>query len=382
MHRFVADHLDEVLARFEVDARQRLPDAPLDATQVDNVRTLLLALSRPGRPDAAAGSAPGGADRETIQHCADILARARLKQQVSLGDVIAELLSLQRIVVQLWLDSGMTEDWPKSDFMAFVARMDDAIRQCIDAYNERVARMRELFLGALGHDLRSPLSAVVVGAEYLLKSEKLEAEPLKVAVRIRNAAARMQGMLDDLVDFTRTRLGHRLPVTLHRMNLSAVVEQSVSEIAAVHPDTQVKTLLDGDLWGEWDESRLQRLLVNLLGNAALYGRAGTPVEVEARGTEQAVELQVRNQGDPIPADVAARIFDPLVRGLARGEDRRMRHKGMGLGLYICREVARAHHGQISVVSTDSGTAFVVTLPKQPPTPPSTAPGRPLASGAG
>lgn len=372
MQDFVRARMEEILSRFCGDASARVPEAPLTQQQVENVHRLLLALAQANLwGPATRGAATSSDDPQwdsgqtvTIRTCADSHARSRLKQQVPLGDVIAELMSLQRIVVGMWLEDETADEVSKSDFMSFVARMDDAIRQCIVAYNERVARLRELFLGALGHDLRTPLATILTGSEYLLKSEQLEGEALKLAVRLRNSAQRMQGMLDDLVDFTRTRLGNQLPLKVARVNLADLVAQVVSEISISSPGRSVEVDAMQEMWGDWDEARLHRLLSNLLSNALQYGDPASPVELRARpsGDGSAAELSVRNQGEPIPAELLANIFDPLVRGTISSDERRMRDKGMGLGLYICRQVAKAHGGVIAVSSGDSGTEFVVRLP--------------------
>ena len=172
---------------------------------------------------------------------------------------------------------------------------------------------------------------------------------------------RMKQMIDDLLIFTRTRLGDALPVSFAPQDLGRICRDAVDEVRASYPAAQIDLRLAGELQGRWDGSRLGQLVVNLLTNAVRYGSG--PVMVEAHGDNERITLVVANEGNPIPERALPTLFDPLTR--ASPPDRRGTAAGMGLGLYICRCIASAHQGSIGVVSSGHETRFTVCLPCSP-----------------
>ena len=170
-------------------------------------------------------------------------------------------------------------------------------------------------------------------------------------------------MLADLTDFTRTRLGTRLPIRRSRLEFGALLRQTIDELDAAYPATDFDYDCAGDLWGEWDASRLAQLLSNLVGNAIQHGDVDKPIRVSARAEGEDVVLAVHNEGPPIAPEMIGKVFDPLMRGLAQTE-RGRRLGSLGLGLYISDEIAKAHYGGIDVVSSrEGGTTFTVRLPR-------------------
>jgi len=170
-------------------------------------------------------------------------------------------------------------------------------------------------------------------------------------------------MIEDLLDVSRTRLGGSLPLEPASVDLTAVCNQTLRELRALHPGSSLLTTLGGDLRGVWDAARLEQLLTNLVRNAIQHGDATRPVTISARGEDERIILKVHNEGDPIPAATLARIFEPLVRGVGpKGAGKPGRN--MGLGLYIACTIAEAHGGSIEVESSrKSGTCFTVSLPR-------------------
>jgi signal transduction histidine kinase len=167
-------------------------------------------------------------------------------------------------------------------------------------------------------------------------------------------------MVDDLLDFTRTRLGDSLPVSVSPQDAGRLCNNACDEVSACFPQANVQVCLDGNLAGNWDGDRLSQLVVNLLVNAIQHGKGA--VLLSARAEEESVEIAVSNEGDPIARQVMANIFDPLMRTYTPPE-RRGAAAGVGLGLYICRCIAQAHGGSISVSSANTTTVFTVTLPR-------------------
>ncbi len=228
-------------------------------------------------------------------------------------------------------------------------------------------RLHELFTAVLGHDLRGPLSAITTAAELLLR--RPDETTRTVAQRLLRSGQWMGRMIEDMLDLARTRQGGGMSMASERFDLGALAERVVQERQSTRPDKQVLLERHGNLQGDWDEDRLTQVLSNLVGNALRHGDEA-PVQVELDGSHAAeVRLSVHNGGE-IPADVLPHIFDPFRSGRARAEEapsRRTasRNEGLGLGLYIVREIVRAHGGQLQVESAAGHTRFGVTLPRTP-----------------
>jgi signal transduction histidine kinase len=173
------------------------------------------------------------------------------------------------------------------------------------------------------------------------------------------SAQRMERMIGDLLDLTRTRLGGTIPLRRRPASLHQVCEDAIAEIRAGHPDAVVRLLLTEDLRGEWDADRLTQVVANLVGNAIQHGN-DTPITLTGQEHGDAVTLAVHNEGPAIPSEVLPFVFEPLAR--ARTEDGAAH--SIGLGLFIARAIVSAHGGDIDVSSSaDAGTTFTVRLPR-------------------
>ena len=220
----------------------------------------------------------------------------------------------------------------------------------------RRAELREQFVAVLGHDLRNPLAAIDAGTR-LLRRERLGDEAASVVGMIRGSVARMAGLIDDVLDFARGRLGGGLEVDLVAGDgepLGPALEQVVAELRAAWPDRVVEAgfVLPGAV--RCDRGRVARLLSNLLANALAHGAPDGPVRVRAFADGDAFELSVANAGDPIPPATLGRLFQPFFRASGR--------RGLGLGLHIAAEIARAHGGTLGVASTPAETRFTFRTP--------------------
>ncbi|MGF6547163.1 signal transduction histidine kinase [Paraburkholderia youngii] len=173
----------------------------------------------------------------------------------------------------------------------------------------------------------------------------------------------MQALLDDLTDFNRTKLGLGINVVPRNVDLTQVLAEELDELRAIHPDKQILLNVSGDLRGTWDGQRLQQLLQNLVVNAIKYGAKNAPVTVDATGDTTQVRIDVINQGPAIGQATLACIFDPLTRGRDR-QTASGAETSLGLGLYIAREIARAHDGAIEARSDETQTVFSVSLPRE------------------
>jgi signal transduction histidine kinase len=219
-------------------------------------------------------------------------------------------------------------------------------------------RLNEMFVAAVSHDLRSPLSTLLMGASVLqgqLGDPTLE----RTLARMRSSAERMGGMLDQLYDLARVRLAGGIAIDPAPTDLRRLVSRVSEEFGLTHPERSVVIEDDvGPTEGYWDEQRLARMLANLIGNALRHGTPREPVRVRLIGGGPAAVIEVHN-GGAIAASVREHLFDPFRRGTQPARD------ALGLGLYIVRQIVLAHGGTIDVRSSEAdGTTFRVQLPRR------------------
>jgi signal transduction histidine kinase len=241
---------------------------------------------------------------------------------------------------------------------------DAAKRRAEDSERElrTVAEFREMFIGILGHDLRNPISSILMAAAVLLRRGHLDGKDAETAARIIRSSQRVTRMIAQLLDLTRARLGGGLPVELAPTDLREVCRDVVEEF-----EVPVQLEVEGDVTGSWDRDRLAQVLSNLVGNAIGHGAPGVAVTVKARADGAEVVLEVSNQGDPIPGHVLPSIFQPF-RGARSRADPASGNLGLGLGLYIVHQTVVAHGGTIEAHSAATTTTFSIRLPRLPPPP--------------
>ena len=224
---------------------------------------------------------------------------------------------------------------------------------------QQLLRTNELFVAVLGHDLRTPLAAVMTAAEVLSRIGGDE-RVLGAANRIRNSTRRMTRMVNQLLDLARVRAGQ---VGLQRevLDMARVCRDIVEEIAPPSGEQRVNIDANGDTLGYWDVDRISQVLSNLIGNALQHGEAGQPVTVHIDGSQRdTLRLSVQNAG-LIPPEKIARLFEPFQSSAPRPAN----SNGLGLGLYIANELVRVHGGSLSVSSGSvRGTVFDVMLPRK------------------
>jgi hypothetical protein len=225
--------------------------------------------------------------------------------------------------------------------------------------DERAAgRLREQFIAILGHDLRNPLHAVHASSDML---ERRLTDPAlsAIASRIKGNARRMAGLIDDILDFARGRLGGGIALELTEIeNLNAGLLTVVQELQDGQPDCQIIADIGVSRAVRCDLGRLQQIASNLLGNALSHGLPRSPVKISAKADANDLVLEVWNAGEPIPAESLDKIFEPFWQHSASAI-----RNGLGLGLHICSQIVRAHQGRISVTSTrEGGTQFTARLP--------------------
>lgn len=286
----------------------------------------------------------------------------RARSGFDIHQLAAEYRALRASVLRLWMDRCHPQAAELDDMVRFNEAIDQALAESIGFFTERVERARHLLLGMLAHDMRTPLQAVMASAQLLVAAP--EGEPAaQAARRVLDGAGRIRSLLNDLLDLGRSQLGLALPVAPHETDLAPLLAQELDSLRTLYPQRELLLHCEGDCRGRWDGMRVQQLVENLVVNAVKYGDPGRPVLVSARGEPQAVVLEVRNGSADVDAERLATLFDPLRRGLADDADRRS-GDGLGLGLYIAREIGRAHGGDVTVAARDGQTVFTCTLPRQ------------------
>ena len=207
----------------------------------------------------------------------------------------------------------------------------------------------------LGHDLRNPLASIAAGVRLLGK--RVDGEGQTMLALMQGSVLRMSGLIDNVMDFARGRLGGGIRLKLSQAVLEPLVQQVVGEFAASHPNRVIEVDVQADNPVTLDQDRVAQLLSNLLGNALTYGAPDKPIQVAAQSTADAFELSVTNQGPPISPETMPHLFTAFERGNVQPNQ-----KGLGLGLYISQEIARSHGGRIEAQSGPGGTTFKAIFP--------------------
>jgi sigma-B regulation protein RsbU (phosphoserine phosphatase) len=297
-----------------------------------------------------------------------------LRMQGSVSEVKLEVVHTDGSKLPMVINAVRREIEGKTrhELAAFVARDRDRYEQELVKSRKKLeelvletqrlhadAKDRALFaeqmVGIVSHDLRNPLSAVAMGTAIL---EQGASEPqLRVVHKIKRATARATQLIGDLLDFTAARLGAGIAITPGPFDLHSSVAETLDELRMAHPNHELVHVREGDGACVADDQRVAQVVANLVSNAAVYGEQGRAITVSTRGGEQPT-IDVHNWGAPIPSEKVAALFEPM----KRGSQETAKAGSIGLGLYIVREIARAHGGTAQVVSTEGGgTIFTVKL---------------------
>jgi signal transduction histidine kinase len=287
---------------------------------------------------------------------------AAAKSGFDINQLAAEYRALRASVLRLWMDAADPKEFLLEDLIRFNEAIDQALAESVDFFSAEVDQARNLFFGMLGHDMRSPLQTIQMTASYL---SQLNAgtNVSDAAARLINSGTRMKELLDDLLDFNRTKFGFGINIAPTDTDAALLVAEELKLVRGAHPNHVIELSVAGDGRGFWDGPRLRRLLGNLILNAIKYGAADTPIRVAVEDHGADVHLTVRNGGSAIDPAILDDIFEPLKRGMA-DDDASDADSSLGLGLYIAREIAKAHGGEIAVHSDANETMFSVRLPRR------------------
>jgi len=365
---FIVRNTEPILAQWEAFAATLLPAAStMDSLALrDHAQQILLAavkdISTPQTREAQREKSMGRAPKliNAPETAAQTHALLRARGGFSINQLAAEYRALRASVLRLWIDDCLPDAPDLEDMIRFNEAIDQAIAESVSFFNERVEQARDLLLGMLGHDLRSPLQTIQMTASYLA-ALNAGATISDAAARLIRSGACMQKLLDDLCDFNRTKLGLGINIAPGDVDLAEVFADEVDQLRAAHPGRRIDLDIEGDAQGGWDGHRLQQVLGNLVLNAIKYGASDAPVQVVVTGDSAEVRFEVRNSGPAIERRTLERIFDPLRRG--EGGVNKKDDAGLGLGLYIASEIVKAHHGAIEARSDETETVFAVRLPR-------------------
>ncbi len=368
---FIQFEIEAILLEWETFAAAQLPAAAEMKSLAlrDHAKQILQAIARdirrPQTEEAQTLKSMGRAPllRDTSETAAETHALLRARSGFDIIQLAAEYRALRASVLRLWKDEGgVSSDEDFKDMLRFNEGIDQALAESISSFSVEIEGERNLLLGMIGHDMRNPLQAIRMTASFLQKLNAGE-QVAAAAERLVFSGARLKAMLGDLSDFSRDKLGLGIEVSPHPIDLADVFLEEVQQLRTAHPTRRIDLSSAGELRGVWDAGRMHQVLGNLLSNALKYGKPGSTVEVVLAGIGDEVIFTVTNDGVKIADDALRAFFDPLSRG-QHPQAHRDQDGGLGLGLYICRQIALAHRGSIQARSDDKRTIFEVRLPKR------------------
>ncbi|RZF26683.1 sensor histidine kinase [Paraburkholderia sp. UYCP14C] len=319
---FIIRNIEPILAQWEAFASTLTPAAgSMNSSGLrDHARQILEAVAKDistpqtkqEQREKSLGHAP--APIEATETAAQTHALLRAQRGFSINQMAAEYRALRASVLRLWADECQPSTPHLDDMIRFNEAIDQALAESVAFFNEQVEQARNLLLGMLGHDMRSPLQTIVTTASYLAALNAGD-KVSEAAARLIRSGARMQGLLDDLCDFNRTKLGLGINIVPGDVDLAEVLADLVDQLRAAHPGHRIVLEAHGDLHGIWDAHRIQQLVGNLVVNATRYGALDSPVRVVATGSDAEVHIEVRNRGQAIDQVTLDCMFTPLRRGV-------------------------------------------------------------------
>ena len=371
--QFITENLEQILVEWEAFASSLLaPGQTMTSLALrDHARQILQAVAEDIETNQTdleqAYKSQGFVPIAEATHTAAMTHGAlRHLAGFDLRQLAAEFRALRASVLRLWLKRGAQDATAFYQMTRFNESIDQALAESIANYSDEVARSRDTFLAILGHDLRDPLSAIGNSSLYLGAPGLLPAgAPLEAVRRINRSAAKMSAMIRDLLEYTRTRLGRAIPISPKAASMEEICSLALDEIRAAYPERAFRLETSGNLKGRFDSERLQQVLSNLLSNAVRHGEPNHPITLAATGAPDHITVQVKNLGQPIPADQLQVIFNPLVQipSALVGADGSASNS-LGLGLYIAHQIVAMHGGTIVAESShQAGTVFSARLPR-------------------
>ena len=364
--KFIMTNLEEIVTEWESFASTVLPEKQFDrATLRDDAAQILSTIAQDMETPQTASQQTEksqGLGPETTHTSAETHSLVRLRQGFNELQLISEFRALRATVIRLWFNSSPeTDDAAMLQLIRFNEGIDQALSKSAARFMEKIEESTNFAVAVLAHDLRNPLHAILAAAELLQMTGSIETA--KIATNMINSGTQMSRLIDNLLDFTRTRLGQALPVNRLEIDVAPVCQRVVAELATAYPNRAIELSCPECLRGSFDGTRIGEMLSNLIANAIQHGDPTTPITVTVSLEADHMVFRLHNEGPPIPRPALQTIFDLIP--LRRKEDKKPQGEfgHLGVGLFIVKKIVEAHSGMISVSSTAAaGTTFVVSLP--------------------
>lgn len=367
---FIEDNIAGILQAWEDFARTIvIPGANLDRDALrdhaeEMLRVIIDDLRTTQTLQEQVDKSLGQAPKVDNQTAAETHAITRLLDGFSIDQMVSEYRALRASVLGQWaVYAKAGTSLNIDDLTRFNEAIDQALAESVARYSQAVEASRSKFLGILGHDLRTPLGAILLGSDVLKQSEEIGSRKYKVASQIHTSVMRANQIVGDLLDLTRVQLGAGIPVIKKHINLSLLCERVVDEIRAFNPEAKVNFVANNSVSGMFDGARLEQVFSNIISNAVSHGDARLPITVKLSEADGDAVITIHNSGEPILTDVLPYIFSPMSQFSGRSATDHGPREGMGLGLFIALEIVKSHKGFIDVTSDlERGTTFRVNLP--------------------
>jgi signal transduction histidine kinase len=375
LSNFILSNLEGILKEWEDFAETLVPLKDADRVELRDHATAILKviavdLQTSQDERASIAKSQGLGPIEAADSAAEIHATARMASGLNSDQVMAEFRALRSSVLRLWARSAAIATPEEiQDMVRFNEAIDQAQSESMARYSKLLRDAQSLFLAILGHDVRSPLGAISMGAQVLLHDQGLPAKVQTVALRIFNSAKRVDEIVRDLLDFSTSHLGDGIPIDPYAVDLRAICVNVVEEARTFHPDREIEFVAEGDLTGTWDGPRIAQAFSNLISNAIQHGKPGSPIQVAVSGGDSGILFEVQNDAEAIPPAKLRSLFDPVKSFAIRPPEERAasRVQNLGLGLYVVKEIVKAHKGEVFASSTEAaGVKFSVSLPRITP----------------
>ncbi|MES2309684.1 MAG: HAMP domain-containing sensor histidine kinase [Verrucomicrobiota bacterium] len=304
-------------------------------------------------------------DESSPESAAEIHGLARHHEGFDIIQMVSEYRALRSSIIKLWTKSKtILADIDLVDLTRFNESIDQALAESVMRFMGNVTYSKDLILGVLAHDIRSPLAAIKMCASLLPLIGTLNEKQTSIASQMEKSSVRANKIVADLLDLARSQLGSGLSIRREPMNMGVVAQEVVNEVQIQYANRPIVLNIIGNVEGNWDMTRLGQLFSNLISNAVQYGSDASPIQVTVKGDPLEVIISVQNECDPIPPLQLISIFDSFTRGKERSGVNDEISTNLGLGLFITKEIATAHEGLIDVISNAiEGTIFTVRLPK-------------------
>ncbi|WP_236621569.1 sensor histidine kinase [Asticcacaulis benevestitus] len=368
---FIRSNLDGIIAEWENFARSLNPGSSMTTLQLkDHIEQILSFIARDLEApqsaseqfDKSRGLADSLPAADTAAETHGIL---RHDDGYDIMEMVSEYRALRASIIKLWTEKNKNlSDEDVIDLTRFNESIDQALAESVVKFAQKVDQSKDLILGVLGHDIRSPLATIHMSAEILKRTSNPDERHMTLLTQIESSTARVRSIVTDLLDLAKARLGTGIPLIRAPMSLSDLCVSIVEEMRVQHPDRPIVLQVEDDVRGDWDATRLGQVLSNLLSNAMQYGLAGSTVKFTLAQSAKTVLVSVHNNGDAIPPTHLESIFESFTRAPGRGDPLTGESQNLGLGLFISREIVNAHGGSINATSTQAdGTTFSIRLPK-------------------